>query len=158
MGIVNKISNFFKKKEKKVSIEDRVEKYKKLVESYKKSKLKKKKPHKSYLIGDITYKLGDKVIGRSNDCDPLLVGNIVEFWDNNNRWSRCIPQIKDDNNKIWGFNGIIRPHSKKLVDTLSKMKPLEQWNYFVPSEFKYSKEDIVIKQKRYDKKKFFKKK
>ena len=87
-----------------------------------------------------------------------MIGNIVEFWDNNNRWSRCIPQIKDDNNKIWGFNGIIRPHSKKLVDTLSKMKPLEQWNYFVPSEFKYSKEDIVIKQKRYDKKKFFKKK
>ena len=44
-----------------------------------------------------------------------------------------------------------------LPETL-KMEPLDQWNYFVPNEFKYSKEDMVIKQKRYDKKKFFKKK
>lgn len=158
MGIVNKISNFFKKKEKKVSVKDKIEEYKKLLNLYKKRKVKKKIFHKSYIIDNITYKLGDKIIGRSNECSPLLIGHIVEFWDNHNRWYNCIPQIKDNNNKVWGLNGIIRPYSEKLMNTLNKMKPLEQWNYFVPNEVKYSKEDMVIKQKRYDKQKFFKKK
>ena len=103
-----------------------------------------------YVIRDIRFKLGDRVICRSNECDPLIVGEIVEFWDNNGKWSNCIPQVKDEiTGKIWGIMGIIKPYTDELVKILMPLRPLEQWNYFVDDIHKFSEEDIIRKEKRY---------
>lgn len=109
-----------------------------------------------YKIKGEIFKLGDKVICRSNECDPLMVGIIVEFWDNHGKWDNCIPQVKDDSNgKTWGVMGHIKHYSDELMYILKPMKPLEQWNYLIPEDLKkiysYSQETMDKKQKLYDK-------
>lgn len=92
-----------------------------------------------------TFNLGDRVICRSNECDPLWDGHIVEFWDNDGKWITAIPQVKNKDGKIFGVMGVIKPYSEELLNELKDLKPLEQWNYLVPEEFRYS--DEVIKKK-----------
>jgi len=96
-----------------------------------------------------TLTLGDKVICRSNEPNPLIIGEIVEFWDNDGKWSNCIPHIKDETDKVWGCMGIIRPYSEELMSELKDLKPLEQWNYFVDEPYKYTPEKMDQKEKRY---------
>ncbi len=107
-----------------------------------------------YKIKDHLYKLGDKVIARSNECDPLTIGIIVEFWNNNGKWDNCIPQIKDEvDGTIWSHMGQLKPYSDELLEILKPMRPLEQWNYLLPDNVKemysYSKEDMDRKEKQY---------
>jgi hypothetical protein len=107
-----------------------------------------------YNIKDHLYKLGDKVIARSNECDPLVIGTIVEFWNNNGKWSNCIPQIKDEScGTVWSHMGTIKPYSDELYETLKPMRPLEQWNYLLPDNVKemysYSEEDMDRKERQY---------
>ena len=105
-----------------------------------------------YIIKGITYKLGDKVICRSNECDPLMVGTIVEFWNNDSKWANCIPQVEVEG-KVWGVMGHIKPYSEELMEILEPMKALEQWNYLIPDHLKkmysYSEDDMVRKEKQY---------
>jgi hypothetical protein len=105
--------------------------------------------------GEFLFKIGDKVICRSNEADPLLIGEIVSFWDNEGRWTDPIPYVKDSNDNLFGVMGIIRPYSEELLKKLNKMKPLEQWNYFVPQEYQYSKEEMLRKEDLYRKRKEF---
>jgi len=103
-------------------------------------------------IKGVMFNLGDKVICRSNECDPLMVGNIVEFWDNNGKWTNCIPQVEVDG-KVWGVIGHIKPYSKKLMEILEPMRALEQWNYLLPSNVKniysYTQEEMSKKEQKY---------
>ena len=106
-----------------------------------------------YKIKGHTYKLGDKVICRSNECDPLLIGTLVEFWDNGGKWSDCIPQVKDENGKVWGHMGIIKPYSDELLEILKPMRPLEQWNHLLDDnvkEYSYTEEQMIKKEKQYE--------
>ncbi len=107
-----------------------------------------------YEIKGHTYKLGDKVIARSNECDPLTIGTIVEFWNNNGKWDNCIPQIKDGvDGTVWSHMGQVKPYSDELFEILKPMRPLEQWNYLLPDNVKemysYSEEDMDRKEKLY---------
>ena len=106
-----------------------------------------------YEIKGHTYKLGDKVIGRSNECDPLLIGTITELWNNDGNWVGCIPQIKDDNGDVFGAMGIIKPYTEELIKTLEPMRPLEQWNYLLDEKSKkihsYTEEEMDKKEKQY---------
>lgn len=108
-----------------------------------------------YKIKGHTYKLGDKVICRSNECDPLLIGTLVEFWDNDGKWSTCIPQVKDEDGKVWGHMGIIKPYSDELFGVLQPMRPLEQWNYLLDDNVKemysFTEEEMDRKEKAYEK-------
>lgn len=153
-----KFFNFFKKSNKK---KKNIEDYQPLIDLI---QPKKEEPvtykelnqyHYKRFDGDYIFKIGDKVICRSNEPDPLIVGEIESFWDNQGKWSEPIPYIKDENGKSWGIMGIIRPYSDKLCDKLIKMKPLEQWNYFVPKEYKYTEEEMVKKETAYQKRKEF---
>jgi hypothetical protein len=105
-----------------------------------------------YQIKGQNFKLGDKVIGRSNECDPLLIGEIVEFWDNDGKWSTCIPYVKDENGDVWGNMGHLVHYSDELYEKIKDLKPLEQWNYFLPedSPYKYTEEVMERKQKAYE--------
>ena len=108
---------------------------------------------KTYEKDGVTFKLGDKVMVRSNECGPLLVGNIVEFWDNNGKWSECIPQIVDSNDNVWGVMGIMKHYSDELHNDIKDLRPLEQWNYFLPgdSPFTYTEEGMTKKEDAYKK-------
>ena len=143
-----KLFNFLRKKKKK-SVKD----FKPLIDVMSNKKIvHKNKTIKSYKTNGYTFSLGDKVISSSNECNPLLVGVIVEFYNNHGKWSNCVPQIKDKDGVIWGSMGILRPYSKDLFDKISKMKPLEQWNYFVPKKYRYNKKDMTKKEVLYNKK------
>ena len=149
-----KIFNIFKKKKEKkdkdfsslLGLMENNKKQPKKVEKIKEYHYKK-------ADFDFKFKLGDKVLTKSNECDPYMVGEIVEFWNNNGKWENCIPQVKDKDGKIWGIMGVIRPYSKKLEKEIKKLKPLEQWNYFVPSDYQYSKKEILKKEKLYEQRK-----
>jgi hypothetical protein len=113
----------------------------------------------SYTISGVEYKIGDKVICRSNEPDPLWVGKIVSFWDNHGRWTNATPQIRNvRSGKIYGFMGAIRPYSNELMVILREMKPLEQWNYLIPEELRYTKDEIKRKEDNYLKRKMPKRK
>lgn len=105
-----------------------------------------KEYHYKRIDGEFIFKVGDKVICRSNEADPLMVAEIVYFWDNDGKWADPIPHVKDSNEKIWGVMGIIRPYSDELYQTLIKLKPLEQWNYFVPKEYQYTEQEMERKE------------
>jgi hypothetical protein len=110
---------------------------------------------KYYTIKGIKYNLGDKVICRSNECDPLTVGTIIEFWDNEGKWSSCIPQVKDEDGKVWGIMGTIVHYTDELHEILKPMRPLEQWNYLLPDNVKemysYTEEEMDRKEEKYKK-------
>jgi len=107
----------------------------------------------TYTSKGYTYKLGDKVIARSNECDPLTIGTIVEFWDNKGKWSNPIPQIKDEvDGKVLCHFGQLKPYSDELLEILKPMRPLEQWNYLLPDnmkEYSYPEKDMDRKEKQY---------
>lgn len=103
-----------------------------------------------YTIQGITFMLGDKVLTKSNECDPYMVGEIVEFWNNDGKWTNCIPYVKDSNGDIWGVMGIIKPYSEELENEIKDLRPLEQWNYFVDDVYKFSEEEMVIKESKYE--------
>ncbi len=148
-----KFFNFFKKNKKK-SIKD----FKPLIDVMSnKKKVEENKKVKSYKKGGIIFNLGDKVIARSNECNPLTVGVIVEFWNNDGRLSNCIPQIKDElDGKIKSHMGQLKPYSDELFKVLKPMRPLEQWNYLLPNDIKkthsYSEKEMNKKEDLYNKK------
>ena len=155
--------NPFKRAEKKpdprITDKDR-ESFAKIVLDKKKTQTPKKK-HKTkteYEIGGHLYKIGDKVICRSNEPHPLWVGKIVEFWDNKGKWETAVPRVRNiRTGKIWGVNGVIKPYSEELMNTLRPLKPLEQWNYLVPEEARYSEEQMLKKEEFFKKREKFSK-
>lgn len=142
--VVIMIFNWFKKKK------NRIEKVELPINSMKKDTPPSKK---EWMIGGILFKVGDKVIGRSNECDPLLVGHIVDFFDNNGKWTNCIPYVQEEGtNEIWGMMGILLPYSTETIEKIKHLHPLEQWNLLSnPDAPKYTADDIVRKQEQYDK-------
>jgi hypothetical protein len=147
--------NWFKRKSKKQKLKN-LEPLAQLIEDRQNPKKPDPfLPKEEYEIDGHLFKIGDYVIGRSNECDPLLLGEIVEFCDNEGKWSTCIPYVKDVEGKVWGVMGKLKPYSKELMDELRDLRPLEQWNHMLPkdSTFRYTEEDMVRKQKSYDKRK-----
>lgn len=152
--------NPFKKKEVKPKVtEEAKESFAKIILDKKNNKSPKKKKvvsKTSYEINGITYKIGDKVICRSNEPHPLWVGKIVEFWDNDGKWETATPRVRNiRTGKIWGVNGVIKPYSEELMRTLRDLKPLEQWNSLVPEEARYTEDEIKRKEELFKKKERF---
>jgi len=110
----------------------------------------------TYEIDNHTFKVGDKVICRTNEPYPLLVGKIVEFWNNNGKWEKAVPVIRNiSNGKKFNAHGVIKPYSEELLNTLKPMKALEQWNYLVPEEVRYTEEEIKKKEESFKKREKF---
>ena len=143
-------SNPFKKqtwdRKEKVSKESK-EAFVKLISDKKNNKKQKKpKSKESAEIQGNLLKIGDKVICRSNEPYPIMVGKIIEFWDNEGKWETVVPVVKNNRTgKKFNVHGIVKPYSEELMDTLRPMKPLEQWNYFVPEDVRYTEEEMKRK-------------
>lgn len=150
--------NLFKKKEKikPVVSDEAKEAFAKIVLEQKKNKTKKHKPKETCEIQGHTFKIGDKVICRSNEPYPLMVGKIIEFWDNEGKWSNAIPVVRNNGNgKKFNVHGVVKPYSQELMDTLRPMKPLEQWNHFVSEEVRYTEEEMKRKEEAFEERKKF---
>ena len=85
-------------------------------------------------------KIGSRVIVRSNEPDPLMIGTVIEFYDNEgkwrtkgvNPWGHSIVNVEDEaTGKIFGCMGVIRLYNEQLLEELKDLKPIEQWNYLV---------------------------
>lgn len=152
--IVDYLPSWLKKKKKSVKNTDDTD-VKSLISLINKQEDNDKKSKKieTYEYDGHTYKVGDKVICRSNEPHPFWYGKIVEFWDNNGKWSTAVPRVRNlKTGKIWGVNGIIKPFSKELVEKLKTMKPLEQWNYLAPEEARFTESEMKIKEENFKKK------
>ena len=153
-------SNPFKKqtwdRKEKVSKESK-EAFVKLISDKKNGKKKKKfKSKESAEIQGNLLKIGDKVICRSNEPYPIMVGKIIEFWDNEGKWETVVPVVKNNRTgKKFNVHGIVKPYSEELMDTLRPMKPLEQWNYFVPEDVRYTEEEMKRKEEAFEKREKF---
>lgn len=71
--------------------------------------------------------VGKKVICRSNEDDPLTVGEIVSIEE---MGGTKIPYVRcEDTGKLWGIMGVMIPYHEDIYQTLSKWTPAEQWGY-----------------------------
>lgn len=150
--------NLFKKREKKKPLvsDEAKEAFAKIVLEQKKNnnKTKKYKPKENCEVQGNLLKVGDKVICRSNEPYPIMVGKIVEFWDNEGKWEQPVPVVRNSRTgKKFNVHGIVRPYSQELMDTLRPMKPLEQWNYFVPEDVRYNEQEMKLKEEAFEKRK-----
>ena len=75
-------------------------------------------------------KINDRVIVRSNEDDPLLIGHINRFEDFGNPKNSLCPVVKcEKTEKEYVCMGITKPYSDELIETLKPLTPKEQWNY-----------------------------
>ncbi len=73
--------------------------------------------------------IGDKVIVRSNEDDPLLIGHITSFTDFGNPKNDLCPIVEDEETKEeFICMGIVKPYSEGLLKELEPLTPKEQWN------------------------------
>ena len=155
----NLLKPFSRVEKEKVKKQEAAESFIEIVSDFRKNQVKKTKKHKPKENCEIQghqFKIGDKVICRSNEPYPLIVGKIVEFWDNQGKWEQTIPVVRNNRTgKKFNVHGIVRPYSQELMDTLRVMKPLEQWNYFVPEEVRYTEEEMRRKEESFEKRKNF---
>jgi hypothetical protein len=80
----------------------------------------------------IIYKIGDKVICKSNEPDEYFVGIIVEFWTNKGKFSNPTPIVKDlETMKDWMVMGIVIHYNEELTKILDDLLPIEQYNYLI---------------------------
>jgi len=96
------------------------------------------------------FKLGDKVLTKSNECDTYVVGKIVSFYNNSGKWAEPVPYVESDKGYVSSVVGVLKPYSEQLENSIKNLKPLEQWNYFVDDIYKYSEDEMVKKELRYN--------
>ena len=79
---------------------------------------------------ETNYPIGSRVIVRSNNDEPLMIGELVE-WPafGSNEASTPIPVVKDEENGEKFFcMGVMCHYDEKLITALDKLTPAEQWN------------------------------
>jgi hypothetical protein len=75
---------------------------------------------------EVNYPTGSRVIVRSNNDEPLMIGTI-EKWEEIG--GTKVPVIKDEETgKNFFVMGVIRHYHDLLLEALNKLTPYEQWN------------------------------
>lgn len=103
---------FFKKKNKKEEIikseHDIIKEYKEKKQVY-------------------NYPVGSKVISRSNENEPYLIG-VISSYIRITKENDLVPVINFGEDKEYVCFSIIRHYSEELCKILDKLSPKEQWN------------------------------
>jgi hypothetical protein len=72
--------------------------------------------------------IGVRVVSRSNEDEPLLIGELVRF-EFLSQAKNPFPVVKcEETGKEWVTMGIVFPYSDKMMQELSSMSPKEQWD------------------------------
>ena len=72
--------------------------------------------------------IGTKVMCRSNENEPLMVG-ILKGFDMFPNFSVAV--VEDENGKSWGVMGEIWPYDEEVYQFLSKLSPEKQYEFIV---------------------------
>ena len=80
------------------------------------------------------YPLGGRLIARSNEDDPLLIGVVLSYERIHDTWFIWIRNEKTHERFLVG-NQIIRPYSEDLFVALNKLTAKEQWNVMAKNYF-----------------------
>lgn len=70
---------------------------------------------------------GQKVIVRSNEDEPYIVGHIRYFDDFGGKANKPIPIVANEDGE-WTCFGLVRPWTMALEKLLDVLDPKEQWN------------------------------
>jgi len=82
------------------------------------------------------FDIGDRVIVRSNEPDPLMIGEYLG--DQESGGGSLIPLVRSESDKkTYLVLGIIRKYSDELMAELEGMNPKEQWNHLCHPHMKY---------------------
>lgn len=74
----------------------------------------------------VNFPIGQRVVVRSNEDDPLLIGT-VSGYENFGR-NRLFCLVKNDAGDEYIAFGVIHHYSPGKVEALNKLTPREQWN------------------------------
>lgn len=143
MGLLKNL--FTKNKEVKVK---KIDDYSNLLDLTK-PKIKEKNKINYFEKNSNKFFIGDKVITKSNDCVDYKIGvitSLIELGSNKN----IIPKIESQKGEIYSTSGLIIPYNEKIEKELNDLKPLEQWNYLVPKEVRYTKKEMELKESKYN--------
>lgn len=73
-----------------------------------------------------------RVIVRSNEDEPYIVGRITQFVALAARDEEKTPVVRDEKTgKEYGCMGIVIPYSEAMARILDEMTPQQQWNLLV---------------------------
>jgi len=74
-------------------------------------------------------KIGQRVIVRSNEDEPLLIGKIVGFDDFGGKSASSFPIVEHEGDGThYVVMGIVRLWSKETEEFLQQFTPQEQWD------------------------------
>ena len=74
------------------------------------------------------FEIGDRVIIRSNEDEPLMIGEYLGEQEIGLKSS--LPLVKSERDRrTYMVGGIVRIYSEELLRELEKMSPKNQWNY-----------------------------
>lgn len=73
---------------------------------------------------------GKRVIVRSNEDVPLLIGKVIRYEDFDGKAFEPIPVVvSEEDEREYLCMGIVVEYSDKLFNELEGMKPKEQWEF-----------------------------
>jgi hypothetical protein len=80
-------------------------------------------------LSNSNIEIGDRVIVRYNEDEPLWAGIIEGFQDLGELNVTPFPIIKcEETGKMWLCMGIVKLYSPQLLQELTPLSPKEQWN------------------------------
>lgn len=73
---------------------------------------------------------GDRVMVRSNDDEPLMIGTIIDFDSCNNTSKEFLPIVVDEKtDKPYICFGMVLPYQQSIAEALEKLTPKQQWDW-----------------------------
>ena len=85
----------------------------------------------TYTHHGVTFKVGDRVISRSNEPDPLMIGTMIRVaLVTKGKCPTPIVQDEKDGKEYLCFS-LLRHYDETLLAKLSGMETLEQYNYLL---------------------------
>lgn len=73
---------------------------------------------------------GDRVMVRSNNDEPLMIGTIIDFDTCNFASKEFLPIVMDEKtDKEYICFGMVLPYQQSMAEQLEKLTPKQQWDF-----------------------------
>jgi hypothetical protein len=78
---------------------------------------------------EVNYPVGSRVIVRSNNDEPLMIGVLTEWKKTAPHHLSELPLVKDEETEeVFWCGGVLRHYDSLLIEALNKLTYAEQWN------------------------------